>query len=1146
MATLVPNVFPKILHPTFKLAIVGEAPGVEEEVIRTPFVGSSGRLLRHLLGANNISAEQCFIGNVTQYRPPDNDINAWAFEGPEIQEGLAQLRTDLHSFNPNCTLLLGATPLRAFCPQHASSDDKGNLSWSISNYRGSILSGALSGLLPDARSKVIPAYHPAYILRSYGEIPFLKFDIQRAVKQSAFPDIKGTARAITTRPTLSEVLEVIGTIRTFKRETAFDVEGWNDNVGITMCSIATSPTQCLVIPFFLNGQHYWHEDEEATVWGALAGWLSDASCGKRVTNATYEQFILAWKHNIIINGITEDTMFKTWEIFPELEKSLAIQASIYTEEPYYKHERHSDSEDGKLLYNGKDSCVTFEASDAQETVLRKSSTSNAHYRFNINLLPAVQYIMLRGCRFDVLRAAEHKLKAEADLQELQQKISDTLKREFNVKSPLDKKWLLYEYFGYKPYARVGETTKEEVMRRYYARDREPILKTVIDAVGLRTRISDIAKLTLDFDGRIRSNYNLVGTDTGRLSSSSSNSMVPYFTKSGLLKWDQTGTNLQNVTKELRDCFIPDSPDHFFFQCDLSGADGWTVAADLAALGSNTMLDDYLVGIKPAKVLLLMLAEYEAKRDPAAINKLDRSELKRLTKALKFPEGRDEHGRPGDWLYLCMKRVQHGCVTGGHEVLTQFGWKEISQLKQGEVILTYDEKSRTAFWDVPSKLTNFAYDGDLYTFKGTSYDLEVTHDHRVLFETNNSFKVTNAADMAMRVSGKLPTTADGYFVNNEQPSELFMQQLAAYQADGYMINSKTIGFHLKRPRKIERLLKLFGQPTNFRDDKKNIEAVYYEYTRPDLAILKITDWGMLRYNSSSLYTYITESLLWDGSVQIEENHKRQEITTAEIQRADVLNTIARLCGFGSQLTYNARLSGFGTWMHSVSLNARKMANRNTMVVTKRKSENDQVYCVTVSTGFFFVRRNQKVMITGNSNYGMEPDKLSATIFKDSDGLIDLTTKQAGIYQYLYKLRYNPKLRNDWITRQLSETGSLHSAAGITRRFFGLRNPRQPDADVVRSALAFEPQANTTFAANLALHGLWYDPSNRTSRSSLFVEPLLQIHDALAGQFKRSYAAWAVERLKAWFDTELIIHGIKVKIPFEGGYGPNWLNTKEMEF
>jgi hypothetical protein len=182
----------------------------------------------------------------------------------------------------------------------------------------------------------------------------------------------------------------------------------------------------------------------------------------------------------------------------------------------------------------------------------------------------------------------------------------------------------------------------------------------------------------------------------------------------------------------------------------------------------------------------------------------------------------------------------------------------------------------------------------------------------------------------------------------------------------------------------------------------------------------------------------------------------------------------------------------------------------------------------------------------TNLDMGPDLLAATIFKDSEGEIDLTNKEAGIYQYLYKCRYNTDVRRDFIVRELRDKGYLQCASGFRRQFLAIRNRKEPENDIVRQALATEPQSNTTYVCNKALQNLWYDEENRSEHNTLYIEPLLQIHDAMAGQFPRAATRWAVDKLRTYFRNPITIHGINVSIPFAGGYGPNWLHTHEEEF
>lgn len=840
--TLVPNLHPTLPDPAGRrLAIVGEAPGADEELAKEPFVGASGRLLRLVLDHSGINPRACFIGNICQVRPPGNDIEEFDWDGTEIQSGIEALRQDLAIFRPHTILALGRTAFRFFNPDkcYAVKSSKANprgFAIPLQDWRGSIFTGSTG-------HKTVAAFHPAYILRAFGDIAYFRSDVQRAVRHSVRPDWVPTVRNGNTRPTLQEVVEFLTALRLNRTPASFDIEGWSDAIGVTMLSICPTPSSGIVIPFWIDGKAYWSEDDEPIVWRLLAEWLADPDCPKKGHNIFYETLVLGWRHRCVVDGIVADTMMKHWSFYNELEKSLAVAASMWTEEPYYKDERESSNSSVKLLYNFKDSAVTEEVDRAIEPVLAKYPAAYEHYRFNVSLIPAITYTHLRGCRFDAGRAAAHRKRAAAELAVLMESIDEVTKpilgHEFNVKSTPDKQWLLYDYLGLPIHKRYGPSTKEEVLHRAFVKTRNETLRRVIQAVALRTRLSDIEKLAPNPDGRIRTSYDLVGTVTGRLSSRDSSTTELHVTARGKVVHEEFGTNLQNVTKALRDVFVPDSDDFLFFQCDLSGADAWTVAADLAALNAPHMLEDLRAGVKPSKLLLRMLEVLDAKGDPTTIARLNSQDAKRETDKVVIPEGILPDGRPGDWFYTSLKRVQHG-----------------------------------------------------------------------------------------------------------------------------------------------------------------------------------------------------------------------------------------------------------------------------------------------------------------TNYDGQADTISATIFKDSDGVIDIPSNKIEEYQRLYRLRYNTSLRSQWMRNHLIETGGvLQTAAGIRRRFFGIRNPRSPDDEIIRAALASEPQANTTYLTNLALKRLWYDPANRRKSGALFIEPLLQIHDALAGQFPVRLRAFAKEKLYEYFDNEITVHGIKIKIPVEIKVGRSWGEVKE---
>src|SRR6516164_4787530 len=73
------------LAQPYRIAVIGDAPGRDEEIQGKPFVGMAGKMLNNLLQHAGIVRAACFVGNICQHRPPNNDIKRFALDGPEIQ-----------------------------------------------------------------------------------------------------------------------------------------------------------------------------------------------------------------------------------------------------------------------------------------------------------------------------------------------------------------------------------------------------------------------------------------------------------------------------------------------------------------------------------------------------------------------------------------------------------------------------------------------------------------------------------------------------------------------------------------------------------------------------------------------------------------------------------------------------------------------------------------------------------------------------------------------------------------------------------------------------------------------------------------------------------------------------------------------------
>lgn len=705
-------------HPTqpapYRIALIGESPSADEERLGQPLTGMSGRFLAALLSRAGIPLASCFAGNISQHRAPTHDMFTLPWNGLEIQHGLEKLRQDLDQFKPNLIVLLGNFPLHVAKAYGPLTGKK--VPYTAAKWRGSIFQ-CTETESPFFGYKCMSTYHPAYVLKDYDCIALLQFDLKKAARHGTFRECRLPERILATNLDHDTLIQSLRYLRQNKTPVAIDIEGRIDTM--SCISFASDPSTAFIVPFYLKDGTK-HPNNTWQVWKELVLTLEDSNVPKTLQNSLYDRFVLAYSYGIRVRGVIDDTMLKHWELYSELEKSLGIQASIYTDEPYYKGDIKSQDDRTFYEYCCRDSAVTLEISNKLDSYLR--GVSLEHYRQNIALLNPMLYMEIRGIRYNELGALERRKQLQQKLYEEQAKLNALSQRGFNFRKkseileqakkvmcfvkaqdlPFDpanakkshwveaqrfhdllrlpapdlstvgeiedlcevslnvssaKQFLPFLYDelklptqfsnirGKEPHPTADYEAMLKLNREIQkAEDKYPpvytqIIRHAMDIRSLQTR-QQMLSISADKDGRIRCGYNLVGSNTGRVTC--------YESPTG------SGYNLQTIPKYTdpkdapggilgdRDLFLSD-PGQWFFQCDLAGADGWTVAAYSAMLGDDTLLEDYRFGLKPARNLALILRGL-------ATETTDRQTLKEL--------GRKVSG--DDWDYFAAKRVQHGC------------------------------------------------------------------------------------------------------------------------------------------------------------------------------------------------------------------------------------------------------------------------------------------------------------------------------------------------------------------------------------------------------------------------------------------------------------------------------------------------------
>jgi len=93
-----------------RFALVGEAPGAQEDETGRPFVGKSGALLDLLLAEAGLDRSQAAVLNVVKCRPPGNRTP----KSPEVARCSGWLRRQLELLDPPVVVALGLSAAKWF------------------------------------------------------------------------------------------------------------------------------------------------------------------------------------------------------------------------------------------------------------------------------------------------------------------------------------------------------------------------------------------------------------------------------------------------------------------------------------------------------------------------------------------------------------------------------------------------------------------------------------------------------------------------------------------------------------------------------------------------------------------------------------------------------------------------------------------------------------------------------------------------------------------------------------------------------------------------------------------------------------------------------------------------------------------------
>lgn len=572
--------------------IVGDYASTYDMSYLQPFSGPAGTLLNGMLHEAKISRTECFATLIfpqALFGKPGAELDQIAlprqrcprdgwrcFEqgfwvDPGVYDGYEALKRRINLVKPNLILVTGNLGLKLLAGK-----------WGIKSWRGSTL--PLIGVEGHA-CKVMPVYAPETINRDMALRSVTVHDFRRAAMESLSSEIKVPKYNFIIRPNFSQLCQEFARLRTLLSKgpvpISTDIE---TRAGHIACiGWATSATDAFCMPLMCveRGEGYWSLEEELYLREEFSALITHPNWKIIGQNWLYDaQYI--FRFFFVRTYAWHDTMISQHCIFPGTPKGLDYLSSLYCD--YYVYWKDDGktwdpkkvSEDQLWIYNCEDCVRTFEVDANQFPAIARDPRLLSVWDFQQNhLVTLVFKAMLRGVRANTASKKQLKVELTEAIRLRHEILEDLLGHPINVNSPPQMQQLFYDGLGMKPVrdrATGRVTTNDKALEVFLKKEPllTPLIKPIQDLRSLRVFLSTFVEAQLDVDQRLRSSFNVAGTETFRLSSSENafgSGLNFQNIPNGSESDDPNVLSLPNVRK----LFLPDEG-YVIFDMDLDRAD----------------------------------------------------------------------------------------------------------------------------------------------------------------------------------------------------------------------------------------------------------------------------------------------------------------------------------------------------------------------------------------------------------------------------------------------------------------------------------------------------------------------------------------------------------------------------------------------
>lgn len=328
---------------------------------------------------------------------------------------------------------------------------------------------------------------------------------------------------------------------------------------------------------------------------------------------------------------------------------------------------------------------------------------------------------------------------------------------------------------------------------------------------------------------------------------------------------------------------------------------------------------------------------------------------------------DDHVR-GCFQFYGANRTGRWCLTGDHEILTDHGWQRLDAWGGGRIACWAPHGEMVSFQ--AAKQLVFPYKGPVYWYEDKRISQVSTPDHKMYVKMKYGGEwTTDTVENMAKHRPHIPFT--GYRQVNAGMEHNKLRVIIMIQADGHYCEDGAIKLAFTKIRKVERckrLLRAAGitfTESTYPEANKPRYVFYIPSRAVPLWLRQFRDktFGSWLFDESA-DVFFDELVYWDGYRSATNSI---QYSTCNKQNADMVQALAHLSGRSAVIRTRARSDEHPTWSDAYYVDI-WLTPKNCHEIRAKPTIFEfggLVYCAETPTGYFLVRRNGRVWVTGNS-------------------------------------------------------------------------------------------------------------------------------------------------------------------------------------